>query len=797
MLNNYLRTAARALAKQKLHLGLNLFGLSVGLAATLLILLWVSQELSFDRMQPKAAQTYRVSQEFVEMGVSVPVISPVFADKLVANFPQVAASTQLGHIQSPMNTVTLGTEPYNLNGFVAADPRLTDFFAFNALEGSLAEVLASPNKLALSSRQAKRLFGQASPLGRQLLWQGQPLTVAAVFADLPENSHLGVDAVTGLASMRARGLDSMLDNPAMNFSFTYLRVPDPKAVPALEQGITDLINGLAYDGQKIVRAKLRPLTDIHLHSQQLVEMKTNGSAQSVWMGMGLAAFILLVACFNFINLATARSGLRAKEVGVRKALGASRGQLVAQFLTESVLLTALATLLACVWVELSLPAFNQMMNSQLVLDYSGPLGLMLPALVLLVGLLAGAYPAFYLSAFNPAKVLSGDLIRGQGSIRLRKGLVWLQSAISIGLLVCTCALYTQLQYNQSRPLGYGKDQVLVAKDLPAKLYEMGDRLAGQLDKVSGVRNWTIVDHNPTEGLRIFRTVTSNGQKMEFVGMVGAGFDLVKTLDLKLLAGRDFERRFQGDWYNKDSHSLAVIINRQASLQAGFASPRDALGQDWLLGDNQHGKVVGVVENLKLGANTEAVKPMFFALGLTNSVSVELLARFEDRKVPALVDNLTVQLQRLLPGQVIDIGFLDSQFQALFDQQRRQQRLLLSFSSLAILLTCVGLFGLAAFSCERRTKEIAVRKVLGASRGQLVALIGREFLALVLAGSLLAWPLSWWAMNDWLGHFAERISLQPLWFPLATAAMMLLAGATVAVLALKAASAKPALALRYE
>ncbi|WP_341502338.1 FtsX-like permease family protein [Gallaecimonas sp. GXIMD4217] len=795
MLNNYLRTAVRALAKQKLHLGLNLFGLSVGLAATLLILLWARHETSYDSMHPGAEQSYRLTQTFIEMDMSVPLGSPLFKGDF-ERLPGVTGTTRLAWLFAPYNVVSRRGENYRLQDYYGSDRQLLDFFAIQPLAGSLEEALDRPGKLALSRSEAERLFGSENPIGQSLGWGEDNLVIAAVFEDLPANSHLTLSGFTALETLRSKMGDG-LDNAARNFAYNFLRVSSPDQLPALERQITEYINGRVYNGQQIVRAGLQPLLDIHLHSALVAEMKANGSIQSVWMALALAVFILLVASFNFINLATARSGLRAKEVGVRKSLGASRGQLIGQFLTESVLLTALATLLACVWTELSLPLFAAMMNVELSLDYLSEFGLLLPALVLVVGLLAGAYPAFYLSAFNPARVLSGDMNRGKSSIRMRKTLVWLQSAISIGLLICTYALYAQLQYLQNQPLGYDKEQLMMVSGLPAKIYGQQDSLAVQLDGLDGIQGWTMIGQSPTDTIDISSGVTSNGTELDFVGELGAGFDLARTLELKLLAGRDFERRFQGDWFDANTGRGAVIINREAALQFGYADPAAAIGQPWLAGDDFQGHIVGVVENIKRGNGSDLAKPMFYALGYSRSTSAQLLIRFDNTEVPALVARAEAALKRVLPDQVFDVSFLDAQYQALFDNQRRQQQLLLSFSGLAILLTCVGLFGLAAFSCERRTREIAVRKVLGAERGGLVALISKEFLVLVLAGSLLAWPLSWWALDAWLGHFADRIALSPLWFPAATLAMLALAWLTVAALAFKAASTRPALALRYE
>ncbi|GAA4900115.1 ABC transporter permease [Ferrimonas pelagia] len=795
MLGNYLRTAVRALWKQKLHTGLNLMGLSVGLAATLLIVLWVRFELSYDQMHPNADSSYRLSSTITEYGISLAIAPPGLMGHFT-DWPEIDQATYLYKTMAPINLFLLDEQPLQLEHFYGADVHLTDLFALSPIAGDLHRVLTEPNLLALSQQQALRLFGRTDVIGETLDWRiGQPMTVTAVFADLPANTHLAIEAITYKETLRAPYGDQ-LETLKTNLGYLYVRPNAETDFKHLTSKMLDLFTERKYN----IQFELQPLTHIHLNSNRMHEMKANGSAQAVFLASGLALFILLIASFNFINLSTARAGLRAKEVGIRKALGVNRSQLIGQFLLETLLLTALASLLACIWLELAQPQFNQMMNSTLTIHYFSELGVILLGQFLLVGLLAGAYPAFYLSAFQPARVLSGDLNRGFGAARLRKLLIGLQGAVSIGLLITSCGFFSQLQLMQNQPLGYAKDGRLLVKQLSREVLRQQDEIHRTMEGLDSVNSATILNSAPTETYNSRPTIQTQGLELEGIGMKMGTANLAETLGLTLLAGRDFSHEFRADRFNFQTKTCGVIISREASQLAGFAEPRDAVGQTWQwqgMNDTIKGTIVGVVEQFKIGPAQVDSGPMFFTHSQSNSPRAELLLHLNESFSMADLDEIQTRLQQLMPIHPIELSFLDAEFQALFDAQRREQNLLFSFTMLAIGLTCIGLFGLAAFSCERRSKEIAMRKVLGGSYARIITLINKEFVALVALGSLLAWPLAHWGLSRWLEHFIHRVDLAWWWFPAATAVVLAITVATVSALALNTARQRPALTLRDE
>ncbi|GAA4896971.1 FtsX-like permease family protein [Ferrimonas pelagia] len=792
ILKNYLTTAVRALLKQKLHTGLNLLGLSLGLTAALLIALWVRFELSYDRFHPNVDNSYRL------------VVSDPQSGKRSANFSGPVAEflrqqSELKHLLAMHHfgsALQRDSERFFARDYFVVDESLLSLFAITALHGDLQQTFDEPNQVALSQRQANRLFGAEQVVGETLLWGNTPLTVSAVFADLPDNTHLPLQGFIGFETWWPRNghvLESQ-DNQNLNL---YLQTPSGTDAKQLAELLTEKLYDFAGPQEPSFTLELQPITDIHLHSNTPFPLKSGGSAQAVYTAIGLSLCVLLIATFNFVNLSTARAGLRAKEVGVRKALGANRRQLISQFLFEALLLTATAALLACVWAELALPHFNRLMNSALDIHYLGDVGPLLLTMVLAVGLLAGAYPALYLSSFNSARVLSGDLTSGHGALRTRRLLIGLQSAISIGLIVASFGVIAQLLLLQSQPLGYSKEQRLVIRDLPNGLLRSADNFGRVLHTTELVSHWTLMDKDPTRQFNMRRSANSNGEQIDGIIMKMGYDDLAAALGLELIAGRDFSAEFRGDRYDPDAKTVGIILNRQAALAAGFAEPQDALHQVWQLGELT-GTIVGVVEDYKAGPDLDDTIPLFFTHSHSALGSVDAVVQLKEAISPQQLSELRRTLQRPLPaGFDLDIRFLDAIYQAQFDQQRRQFVLLLSMTAVALTLTVIGLFGLAAFSCERRSKEIAMRKVLGSSYASIVALINKEFVALVALGSLLAWPLAHWGLNRWLEHFLHRVELAWWWFPAATVVVLAITVATVSALALNTARQRPALTLRDE
>ena len=799
MLSNYLTTGVRAVLRHKTHLALNLMGLTVGLASALLILLYASYELGFDKMHPDSAHTYRLEQHFASMNQRFPVSSPAMK-ALLQDYDKRIRVTRFSP-GAPAVKLAENSQQLSLEWPLSVDSNITEFFTIQVLQGDLAATLAQPNQIALAEHEAQRLFGSTDIINRQFQLGEQRYTVTAVFR-LPQQSHL-----------RAGSLRRISDSAAstsirINNVYSYIHLPDDIDKTTLLDQLTSTLNQQAYDGQQMSTLELRALTDIHLHSALAYEFKVNGSASTVRICLLLAALLLLIAAINFINMSTARAGMRAKEVGVRKALGASRSQLFLQFMLESLLIAVCAGLLAAVAVELALPQFNQLINRPLELHYAGNFGVILVSCVVVVGCLAGIYPAVFISAFDAKKVLSGDFQRGNTAIWLRKGLLVLQGAITVGLLVASIVLQQQLQLLQNQPTGYLRDSRLLIKGINNQhLFWAGNQdLLQSLAKLDGVNAVSIMDMQLTETVSQAMDIQLPGQTQDNtlppVSQIGVGFNVAKAAGLTLLAGRDFSENYQSDWYQThDDHATAsVIITASLAKKAGVTNLNDVIGQQWLLpGDEPvlRMTVVGVVADIQVGSALKQAEPLILICGRSpmnySNIILDLQPEFAIGTQSKVQQLLADRLQR----QDLRLSWLNDDYNAMYHNQRRQSKVIAIFASLAIALTCIGLFGLAAFSAEQRSREVAMRKVLGAGRFNLVNLLASEYLKLMAVSSMLAIPATYWTLNNWLNEFSVRISQSPFWYLLAAAATFAICWCTVATLAWQVAGRKPAMVLRQQ
>lgn len=799
MLGNYLTTGVRAVLRHKTHLLLNLLGLAVGLAGALLILLFVQHEQGYDRMHPHADTTYRLEQFFVPLNQRFPISSPAMKN-LLQDYDSRIELTRLAGFGDPLAQLTGSPLQLSLQHAYMAEANLNDFFQFEILSGNLSAALSQPNRLALSEHEAMRLFGRIDVVGQQLLLDQSNYQVAAVYR-LPGQTHLQLGSLRRLS-------DEIANYPlAQNSVYSYLQLPADLDQAAMLAQLSSQLNQQAYNGQIMSDLKLRPLTDIHLHSDLGYELKVNGSASTMRIGLVLAALLLLVAAINFINMSTARAGQRAKEVGVRKTLGASRQQLFWQFMLESMLIAAAAGLLALVLVEVLLPQFTTLVNRPLTLSYLGPFGALVLLAVLGTGLLAGVYPALFISAFDAKKVLSGDFQRGKTAIWLRKSLLVLQGAIAIGLLVATAVLHQQLQLLQNQPTGYQRDGRLLVQEIPNEQLFLSENqgLVHALQQVSGVRNVSMLDMQLTDTVSQAMSIQLPGQTADTslppIPQLGAGFAIVETAGFTLLAGRDFSRALQSDWYQvrDGSATAAGIINESLARQAGFSNPADAIGQQWQLPDRTplSINIVGVIADVQIGAATRQSEPLLLICGRSPMIAGHILLQLDPMQ--AVQSRLQVEqiMTERLQRQDIVLSWLEDDYRSLYQNQQRQSKVIGIFAGLAMVLTCVGLFGLAAFSAEQRSREVAMRKVLGAGRFNLVNLLASEYIRLMAISAVLAIPATFWALDSWLAEFSVRISQSPLWYLLAAAVTFAICWCTVAALAWQVAGRKPAMVLRQQ
>lgn len=809
MLKNYLKTAIRSLNKNKGFTTINLLGLTLGLTSCLMIVLYVVDELSYDKYNVNHERIFRVNAE-LKLGdnqASYAVCMPPLAKTLKAEYPFVAQSARI----KPAGTthVKKGNLTIVENRIAFADPGVFTIFTLPAISGDMKTALKDPQTVVLTESTAKKYFNTTDAVGKTIVFNDKDnFKVTGVIKDIPQQSHFNFDFFVSMESLPDSRTNKWLEN---NYN-TYVLLKDKKDAKALQASLPTFLRkfsgqemqadlGMSYDqfekSGSFFRLNLSPLDEIHVKSARIGELSPNGSAQYVYIFSAIAIFILLIACVNFMNLSTARSANRAREVGVRKVLGSSRKHLVFQFLAESTLVTLLATAAAFVAAIILLPLFNQLAGKDIVLTMP-TLQWLIPVLfvvVIMVGALAGSYPAFYLSAFQPVAVLKGKLSAGFKSSVLRNFLVVFQFSISVFLIIGTLVIYNQLNFIQTKNLGYNRNQVLVIQNA----FELSGEAATfkqELSRLPGVVNSTMTGFLPTSGwgnTRIFfKDATLNQRESLFPQTWEVDADWIPTLGMKMAAGRNFSREMQTD-------SSAVIINESAAKFLGFKDAGDqtlyqSLGGKTELTNTIKYHVIGIVKDFNFRSLREKVEPMVLKLGKNNgAVSVKA----NTANLPALMSQVKNVWSKFSPGLQMNYSFMDQDFDAIYRSEQRVGKIFVIFTVLAIIVACLGLFGLAAYAAEQRTKEIGIRKVLGADVSSIVAMLSRDFVKLVLLAVAVAAPLGWYLMNKWLQDFAYRVHIQ--WWVIAVAgiAALLIAFVTISFQSVKAALLNPVNSLKDE
>jgi putative ABC transport system permease protein len=806
MFKNYLKTAYRTLRKNVGFTVINILGLALGLATCLMIVLYVADELSYDRFNEKASRTYRVNEDLKlgENNVLYAVAMPPLAQALKTDFPEVEETTRLK--ASGGFHVKKGNENILEYSIVFADPSVFNVFTLPMINGNAATALKEPNTVVLAETTAKKYFNSTNVVGRTLsIDNNQLLKVTGVIRDIPKQSHFHFDFFVSMASwpdsrsgqwLRSDYVTYVILKPGTDYKVFEKKLPaflKKYSDGEMQAGLHMNMDAFEKSGSYF-RLNLTPLTDIHLHSNRTGDLDSNGSVQYVYIFSAIAIFILLIAGINFMNLSTARSSNRAREVGVRKVLGSPRKYLIAQFLTESVLVTLAAAVIAFFAVLLLLPLFNQVAGKELVVG-SQTLAWLLPALlviVLVVGFAAGSYPAFFLSAFQPINVLSGKLAGGFKGSRLRSVLVVFQFSISIFLIIGTIVIYNQLNYIQTKNLGYNRNQVLVIN----KAFELGGHVKSFKDEIKqlpGVVNATLTGYLPTGHMRstsiFYKDASLDQKKALFPQSWNIDADYVGTLDMKIAVGRNFSQQMPTD-------STGLVINETAARFLGYKDPINKILYRNMDGNRDHMKpyhIVGVVKDFNFNSLRENVSPVVFLLGDDMG---DLSVKVNTKNLPALIDQIKNKWQSMTQSQ-FSYSFMDQDFDANYHAEQRTGTISIIFTALAISIACLGLFGLAAYAAEQRTKEIGIRKVLGASVSAIVNTLSKDFIKLVLISIAITTPVAWYLMNKWLQDFAYRISIQWWVLVLAGAGAMLIAVVTVSFQSVKAALANPVNSLKNE
>ncbi len=794
MLVNYSKIAFRNLVKHRIFSVINIAGLSVGIACCLFIFLYIQNEMNYDKFHENGDRIYRVLRKGDMNGevVGVPWTSGPYGPALKNDFPvEIVHSVR---VMPNSGLVTYGDKSFQENKLFFADSTFFGVFSYPLLSSNASTALNKPNSMVISREMAQKYFGNADPVGKVLdIDNGEfQYEVTGVMGAAPGNTHLDFDFVANIAPFADMPWFSVWNN---NGLVTYVLLADkvsPAKVEARLPAFIDKYMGEYFKQQgRRSDLMLQPLSEIYFSRSLPFDPSLHGDLQVIYLFGAVALFILAIACINFMNLSTARSAGRAKEVGMRKVMGAFRTDLVVQFLGESLLLTLFGVLLALVIVSIGLPWFSAFIEKPLALPLGNPVfWAFLGGLILVVGALAGMYPAFFLSAFQPIKVLKGKFTAGKQSALLRKSLVVVQFSISVLLIVGTFIIVRQLDYVQEKKLGYDKEHTLLVRISNNDIYQNRESFTSEVERLTQVQSASRMSGEPG-GFHDGYTFDIQGKTGELWTMrtVFTDHNYVKTLGLKVVAGRDFSKEYGTDALH------GVILNQTAAKKLGW-TPEEALGKTVFnkTRDSLRRQVVGVVEDFHFSSLKEEIQPLAISIARDNRVIAIKLAPGNPAEA---ISRIEAAWRKVAPKYPFAYEFLDQVYDNLYKAEQKQRAILGIFAAVAIFVACLGLFGLAAFTAEQRTKEVSVRKVLGASTGNVVLLLSKDFMKLVLIAVALATPVAWYLMHQWLQDFVYRIQINPGVFVTAGGIAAAIALLTVGYHAIRTALTNPADTLRSE
>jgi len=790
MIRTFFRLAFRNILKNKGFAFINIFGLAIGLTASLLILLWIMNELSYEKHNVNAKNIYRVEEDQFYSGnryhvtVTPHPSGPVWKEKI----PEIREQTRINRL--PRILFRQDEKVFFESSIVAADSGLFKIFTMPFILGDAETALRSPNSIVLTEKLAAKYFGATNPMGKLLTLENKvQFMVTGVMKDLPGNSIFSFQGVIPYSFLRQ--INAIDDSWGNNSILTFLLLEkgaDPKAV---DKKLTDVVLGFMPETQ--TKYMVFPLLDIHLHSQFGFEI-SKGPVIVVYIFTLIAIFVLIIACINFINLSTAKAAGRAKEIGIKKVAGADQKAMIVQFMLESLLLVFIALVIALVLVGLALPVFNNITGKNFVLGDFLKLRYIISVACtgLFTGFLAGVYPAFHLASFNPVAVLKGDQASGKGSARFRQVLVVVQFTLSILIAVAAVFMYLQLKHLQDKDLGFDKNNLIcipMAQDMRPKY----PSLKSELLKEPLIQGVTATRSNP-----VMMGSNSGGadwdgrdpEKSVLIGTNAVDYDYLSTMKMELAAGRDFSREFVSDFAEDTTGNF--LVNEEVAKIMGTG---DAVGKRFSF-MGLHGRIVGVLKNFNFKGADQPVEPIAFALTGPQYLNY-ILIRLTPGSIPESLKTAEKAWKNVLPEYPFDYTFTDEDYNNLFRTQLRLTRLLKYFTILAVIIACLGLYGLSAYSAERRTNEIGIRKVMGAGIPAILFSVVKEYLILISVSLVIALPAGWIIVENLLKQFASRIEINILIFVIIAAAAFLIALATVTFQAVKASLINPAEALKVE
>jgi putative ABC transport system permease protein len=794
MLKNLITIALRNIRKDKTYSAINILGLTVGITCSVFLLMYILDELSYDRYHKDADNIYRVVSNIKEPdnAFTWAVAQIPLAEELRDNYPEVKNVVRFFGLGRTL--YKNGEKAFYEERFYLADSTVFEMFDYKFLYGDIGTSLDEPNSIVLTRTMAIKYFDKEDAIGMSLVTQaGDTYKVTGVIEDVPLNSHFIFDALISRSTMpRYQGSWG-------NFGvFTYVQLPTgydlAKMDNSLLKVIKEKVDPIFAEFGISIRYELQRITDIHLHSKIQDEAEEGGDISYIYVFAAVAIFMLVIACINYMNLATARSAGRAKEVGIRKVMGSQRMQIMMQFITESVLLAIIALVASLVLIFGLLPFFNQLSNKELPFAYvtQAPVILSLVAIVIFVGVVGGSYPAFYLSGFNPVNVLKGKVSVKGGNALFRKFLVIVQFSISIFMLISTLIVFDQLQYMREKDLGFSRERILRIELPGDELFRKSPVIAERLRQTPGVAMASATGATPGQGIgKNLMKVEDNEGKMtdRGVDLFTADYDFVPTMGMTVVQGRNFSRDVSSDT------TFAILVNEAMVKRMGWDNP---IGKKFAFdgGPNPEKQVVGVVKDYHQNSLYDAIEPLIIILRPRNRNLIVKTVEGDVRESIAAIEKTWNEVNPTYP---MEYTFLDQDFNSQYESDQKRSQIFTAFSILTISIACLGLLGLAAFTTEQRYKEIGVRKVIGASVKGLVVLISREFFLLVGIGMLVAFPAAWYFTNTWLQNFAYRIELKGEWITFIISALLafMITLITVGFHVIRAASANPVNALRDE
>lgn len=803
MFKNYFKITYRNLNRQKVYSFLNLSGLAIGLACSILIFLYINDEKSYDRFHSKSDRTFRVLEHFESEGNGEHSASQPFpvGPTLQSEFPgTVEQSVRLFNFQSP--TLALANKEsekaFNESRLFFADSTFLQVFDFGLIAGNRETALDEPNTILITKSMAKKYFPEDDPLGKFLELQGrQNLEVVGVLEDSPKNAHFQFDFIVSFSSLKSWYGGNYPGTWYWNPCWTYVVLNDQSSEAFLESQFPDFVDKF-FPGfiKEDVKLELQPLEDIHLYSKLDYEIEANSNVDSIYIFGIVALFVLAIAAINFINLSTARASKRAKEVGVRKSLGSSRSQLVKQYIFESVFLTYLAMFIALLIVLVSLPAFNGLTEKSvqlsILLQPTNALALFL--ITLAIGLLSGFYPAFVLSAFDPILVLKNAHMKTKG-LTFRKLLVALQFTISISLIIGTIVAINQLQFLQNKDVGFQQENILMIPVIRSPMGQHYENFKNAALQSPHIASMTAVEEIVGAKHQVGNYRFEGMEKSKPFARFNLRHDFAKTFKIPIVAGRDYDRAIQTD------DSLALVVNETMVKSMGWGTPEEAVGKRYYFRNELVGRVVGVAKDYNIVSKHHPIAPIVLTLnsrpGAFNLFIKYVAVRVEGENLEASVTDLRTAWKEVMPNMPFDYFFLDDRLNDSYKAEKKLSSVTIIFSVLTILVACLGLFGLATFSVEQRTKEIGVRKVLGISTPEILMLLSKEFLILILVAFIIAVPLSYYFTQQWLNGFSYRVGLAVWPFIVSGFLTFIIAFLTVTYHSLKASLINPVDTLKYE